>query len=144
GVETEGYTHQLYFSYPKRGGIESLPRSFARDCRAVALNFKVEKVWREGGRWQVSDGRARKSYDRVVSTIPIGELLEALPDVPAAIREGVRGLRYNSLIVVMLGVETAEPLPYTALYVPDPALPFHRLSFPLNFTDEGAPRGHMA
>ncbi len=144
GVETEGYTQQLYFSYPKHGGIESLPRSFARDCRAVTLNFKVEKVWRDGGRWRVSDGRATKSYDRIVSTIPIGELLEALPDAPAEIREGVRGLRYNSLITVMLGVETEERSPYTALYVPDPALPFHRLSFPLNFTDEGAPPGHMA
>ena len=25
GVETEGYTHQLYFNYPAHGGIESLP-----------------------------------------------------------------------------------------------------------------------
>jgi len=144
GVETEGYTHQLYFAYPKRGGIECVPRSFARDCHAVTLNFKVQKVWRDGRHWQVSDGRGAKRFDRIVSTIPVEELLEALPDVPAAIREGVRGLRYNSLTVVMLGVETAEPLPYTALYVPDPDLPFHRLSFPLNFTDEGAPPGHMA
>jgi len=28
--------------------------------------------------------------------------------------------------------------------VPDKRFPFHRLSFPLNFTDEGAPSGHMA
>ena len=27
GVETEGYTHQLYFHYPAHGGIESLPRA---------------------------------------------------------------------------------------------------------------------
>ena len=30
GVETEGYAHQLYFGYPKTGGIEMLPRSFEK------------------------------------------------------------------------------------------------------------------
>ncbi len=144
GVETEGYTHQLYFDYPRHGGIEALPRSFARECRAIALNFRVEKVWREAGRWHVADGTNVKRYDRIVSTIPIEDLLAGLPDVPPAILEGVRGLRYNSLIVVMLGAECAAPPPFTALYVPDPAFPFHRLSFPLNFTDEGAPPGHVA
>jgi len=27
GVESEGYTHQLYYNYPAHGGIESLPRA---------------------------------------------------------------------------------------------------------------------
>ena len=35
GVESEGYTHQLYFSYPLRGGIESLPRALERRVRAL-------------------------------------------------------------------------------------------------------------
>lgn len=36
GVETEGYTHQLYFYYPLQGGIEALPRALER--RVVSLN----------------------------------------------------------------------------------------------------------
>jgi len=144
GVETEGYTHQLYFTYPKHGGIEALPQSFARDCRNVTLGFRVAKVWREGATWVVSDGSREKRYDRLVSTIPIDELLDALPDVPQAILKGVKDLRYNSLVTVMIGARSAEPPPFTALYVPDPAIPFHRVAFPLNFTDEGAPPGHVA
>ena len=44
----------------------------------------------------------------------------------------------------MIGAVSDSPPPLTALYVPDPAFPFHRLSFPLSFTEEGAPPGHMA
>ena len=104
----------------------------------------MKKVWRDGAQWHVSDGNCTKSFDKLVSTIAIQDLIDALPDVPRTCRASVHGLPYNSLAVVMLGVKTDAPLPYTALYVPDPSVPFHRLSFPLNFTDEGAPQGHMA
>ncbi|HEV2099490.1 MAG TPA: FAD-dependent oxidoreductase [Stellaceae bacterium] len=144
GVETEGYTHQLYFGYPKTGGIEAVPQSFAKDCRNITVNYRVRKVWRDAEKWQVSDGRTIKSYDRIVSTIPIEDLVAALPGVPEQVRRCVAGLRYNSLVTVMIGVKSSAPLPYTALYVPDTRFPFHRLSFPLNFTDQGAPPGHMA
>lgn len=144
GVETEGNTHQLYFGYPRTGGIEALPRSFAKHCSKLTTNFPVRKVWRDGEQWHVSNGHITKTYDKIVSTIPIQDLVDGLPDVPEAIRRGVHGLRYNSLVVVMLGAVATAPLPYTALYVPDPAFLFHRLSFPLAFTDEGAPPGHIA
>jgi protoporphyrinogen oxidase len=143
GVETEGYTHQLYFGYPKTGGIEALPRSFARDCANLITGFRVDRVWRDGRHWHVSSGRVTKTYDRLVSTIPIQDLVDALPDVPDGVCRAVHGLYYNSLMVVMIGAQGASP-PFTALYVPDPSFPFHRLSFPLSFTDEGAPPGHMA
>ena len=144
GVETEGYTHQLHFSYPRNGGIESLMTGYARDCPRIFTGFKVSGVRHEAGLWHVSDGDTVKRYQRLVSTIPVQDLLEALPDVPDAVFGWARALRFNSLVVAMLGVETAAPLPYTAVYVADPAVPFHRISFPLNFSPEAAPPGCMA
>lgn len=143
GVETEGYTHQLHFGYPRTGGIESLPRSFASGCQNLILNFRVARVRRDKTQWQVSDGRTVKTYDRLISTIPIQDLFKALPDVPAKLSSDLDGLRYNSLTTVMLGAAGASP-PYTALYVPDRRFPFHRLSFPASFTDYGVPADHMA
>jgi protoporphyrinogen oxidase len=144
GVETEGYTHQLTFGYPREGGIEAVVRGFAARCRNVVTGFPVRRVWREGAAWCVSDGRQTRRYDRLVSTIPVQALIEGLPDVPAEIRRLTAELRFNSLAVVMLGVRCDRPLPFTAVYVADPDIVFHRLSFPLSFTPNGAPAGHMA
>ena len=144
GVETEGYTHQLYFSYPCSGGIESLMKGYARDCGNMVTGFRVSGVRHQDGLWHVSDGHTVRRYHRLVSTIPVQDLLEALPDVPAEVLGSARALRFNSLVVAMVGVESAAPLPYTAVYVADPAVPFHRISFPLNFSPEAAPPGCMA
>lgn len=144
GIETEGYTHQLYFQYPRSGGIEALARAFAEKCRSIITRFPVRRVWREGAYWHVSDGKETRRYDRLISTIPIQDLISALPDVPGDVVRSVNALRFNSLSVVMLGVKSAQLLPYTALYIPDPGVPFHRVSFPHNFSDRMAPPGHMA
>ena len=144
GVETEGNTHQLYFYYPKAGGIESLPLAYAADCGAAVTDFKVTKVSREEGSWQVGNGARTHSYDKLVSTIPVQSLIRALPDVPIEVSDAVANLKFNSLSLVMLGAGSDAPPPYTAIYVPEKSYPFHRLSFPLNFTDAGAPRGRMA
>lgn len=142
GVETEGSVHQLYFKYPRVGGIESVITSFAKDCPKIITNFRVHKVWREDGVWCVSDGRDTRRYGTLVSTIPVQDLIAALPDVPADIIARVNALRYNSLSTIMLGVEAATPNPFTAIYLPEREVPFHRVSFPVNFSPEAAPKGH--
>ncbi|MEO5337918.1 MAG: FAD-dependent oxidoreductase [Magnetospirillum sp. WYHS-4] len=145
GVETEGYVHQLHFQYPRSGGIEALPRAYAARARGPLLTgFRASKVRREGDGWAVSDGGEFRHYDRLLSTIAMQDLLAALPGVPASVAAAAAALRFNSLIVVMLGVRDTPSLPYTAVYVPDPQYLSHRLSFPLSFTPEGAPPGHLA
>ncbi len=57
GVETEGYTHQLHFFYPSRGGIESLPQGMARRVQNITTEFIVRNVRRTADGWLVSDGR---------------------------------------------------------------------------------------
>jgi len=144
GVETEGYTHQLYFYYPRTGGIEALPKAYAKDTGPVETGFRVNAVTRDGDAWIVGDGAREKRYEKLVSTIPVQALLRALPDVPDDVLRALERLRFNSLSLVMIGARISEPPPYTAIYVPETQYLFHRLSFPLNFTDEGAPAGHMA
>jgi protoporphyrinogen oxidase len=141
GVETEGYTHQLYYNYPSHGGIEALPKALARHVRNITPDFAVERIWKEGKQWCVSDGRAVRRYERLVSTIPIQELAVALEGVPADIRAAVNALRYNSLITIAVGMDSARLPDYTAIYVPDPEVRFHRLSFPAVFSPHNAPPG---
>jgi protoporphyrinogen oxidase len=141
GVETEGYTHQLYFNYPLRGGIESLPLALAQRVGCITPNFAVERIWREGSQWCVTNGLFTRRYERLVSTIPIQELAHALEGVPAEITAAVDSLRYNSLMTIAVGLDGARLPDYSAIYVPDPEIRFHRLSFPAMFSPHNAPPG---
>jgi protoporphyrinogen oxidase len=141
GVETEGYTHQLYFNYPLRGGIESLPRAIEQKVPNITPYFDVERVWKEDGKWCVSNGLFTRRFEKLVSTIPIQELAHALDGVPADIIAAVDSLRYNSLITCAVGFHSTTLPDYTAIYVPDPAVRFHRLSFPAVFSPHNAPPG---
>jgi protoporphyrinogen oxidase len=145
GVETEGYTHQLYFQYPAHGGIESLPRAMAKRVHHVISDFTVERIWqesgRDGNRWCVSNGQATRRYDAIVCTIPIQELAAALEGTPSEILAAVNALRYNSLVTVSAGLDCVRTPDYTAIYVPDPEIRFHRLSFPGAFSPHNVPPG---
>ena len=146
GIQTEGYTHQLYFHYPKVGGFESLPRAVAAKLGdKVTTGFRVTALRRVDGGWAVvgANGEERR-YRTLVATIPIGTLFDALGDVPAPVREASSALRYNSLRVVLVGVKGTDLPAYTALYVPDPASLYHRVCYNQVFSPDMVPPGHSS
>jgi protoporphyrinogen oxidase len=141
GIPTEGYLHQLHFFYPIEGGYEAIVHAFAKRVRGkITTSHPVMEVSRAGKKWMV-DGH---SYDALVSTIPIHELLSIWRDAPREAREAASRLRYNSLINVLLGVGAEASHQYTAVYIPDPAILFHRISFPQAFSPRNVPSGGSA
>src|SRR5258708_19185132 len=134
GVETEGYTHQLYFSYPAQGGTEAIPRAMARGVRGIRTGFRVKSIWRDRGGWCVSDGRAEQRYERLVATMPIHELAHAVDGVPLDIVAAGDSLRYHTPITVAMGYAEQETPDYTAVDLPAPDIRLHRISFPKDFS----------
>ena len=141
GVETEGYTHQLWFHYPERGGIVSVPKSLEQRVRKITTGFEVRRIGRRARKWVVSNGREEREFDRIVATIPILDLATRVEGVPADVVAAVRALRYNSLIVVAVGLATDELPDYTAVYIPDPEILTHRISYPGVFSPHNVPAG---
>jgi protoporphyrinogen oxidase len=146
GIPTEGYLHQLHFYYPIHGGYESLVHAFAKSVRGrIETGWKVALVERDGESWRVTSSTGDvRTYDVLVSTLPIHDLLPMWSGAPADAIAAAGRLRYNSLINVLLGVSEDRGYPYTALYVPDPEIPFHRLSFPKAFSEACVPDGSSA
>jgi len=141
GIETEGYTHQLYFYYPKVGGIQSLIKSLEEKIKnRITKKFEVLKIKKEDGKWIVSDGRAEKVYDKIISTIPIHYLINAL-NAPEEVKNAVNNLKFNSLITVMIGIDKPKINDFTWLYIPDKDILTHRVSFPSNYSPFVAPEG---
>ncbi len=142
GIETEGYTHQSVFTYPVDGGIEALVTAVAAPVMdRIETDFRVVSIKGEENAWAISDGSRTVHADRIISTIPLENLIAALDDVPADVRSAVGELKYNSLITVTLGIKGRVPL-YSWVYIPDEATGLeNRISFPSGYSRNAAPQG---
>lgn len=143
GVQTEGYTHQLFFYYPRRGGIQSLIESLERAVRdKITKNFDVKRVEREGKKWVVSDESVEKEFDRIISTIPVTELVYVYRGCSGEAKRAARDLKYNSLVTVLLGFDKKKMNDIHWLYFPreEEGL-FNKVSFPFNHSLHAAPKG---
>ena len=145
GIETEGYVHQAVFSYPIEGGIEALVRAIAEPILpAVRTGFRVASIREEDGGFAISDGNEVIHAVRLISTIPLQNLLPSLADGPAEVQAACDALRYNSLCSVFIGLAGEVP-DISWLYIPDPATGlFNRISFPSNYSTKVAPPGHSS
>lgn len=140
GITTEGYLHQLYFYYPRNGGIQALIKSLEHKIKhCIVTGFEVKEISKERNCWVISNGRKEKAYDKVISTIPIQELTKAVPP-PKKVQDGTRNLKYNSIITVMIGLDRKRSNRVSWLYIPDRKCLAHRVSFPSNFSPNVVPR----
>lgn len=143
GINTDGYTHQLYFYYPKIGGIQSIIKTLEkRNSSMVVTNFEVKTIKKDSsGEWIVSNGKDIYKFDRLISTIPLQELLDSLEEIPVDVTNAINDLKFNSLITVMLGIDVPKLNDISWMYVPDEKVIFNRVSFPSNYSDEVSPKG---
>ena len=142
GIPTEGYTHQLYFYYPKYGGIQALIKALELKIQEnIITNFNVKRIKKENGKWIVSNGKSEREYDKIISTIPIQHLINSLERVPRDVREATNNLKYNSLVTVMIGLDTPKLNDFSWLYIPDKDVLTHRVGFPSNYSPYVAPKG---
>lgn len=141
GIETEGYSHQLYFYYPKIGGIQAIINAMESKVSNVFKNFEVRKIEKINNKWTVSNGKEEKEFKQLVSTMPLFDLVKAIDNIPKEILNAINQLRYNSLITVMLGIDKPKINNFTAIYFPNKNFLPHRVGFPMNFSKCNVPQG---
>ena len=135
GKTTEGYVHQLFFHYPRQGGFQSLIDDYVyRISNRVEIvkSAKVTELERNtDNSWNVTAGSSSYTGNKVISTIPLPNLVKLL-NPPAEILRQAKEMLFNSIYIVMLEIEGEILSDQFALYVPDASIIFHRLSR-LNF-----------
>lgn len=135
GKFREGYRHQLNFSYPRKGGIESLFKSYLSllNKKKVFLNknFIIKSIKKEKLFNVTSTAGKKISGDIVISTIPLCELNNYI-SVPKKIDQISKNLKFNSIIISMVKVKGNFAGNNFAIMVPDEGIIFHRIS-KLNF-----------
>ena len=132
GETIQGYLHQLYFSFPSKGGIQAVPDGFLRrlDRKKCTLKtgVKVTNVRRCSQGYEIEAGSVTYHADQVISTIPLQALTAAFEEATSELKGYVERLRYNSIIIAFVR------LPYDlcgenfAFMIPDKDVIFHRIS----------------
>ena len=144
GYSTEGYLHQLHYHYPLAGGYQAISESWARPGN-IRFNMPITKIRKVGRQFLVSSGSDERLFDRVISTMPIQHLVEAVDfEVPSEIRRAVDALIVNPMYVVSIGLKGEDPNRFTAIYFPEPGYLVNRVSYPSTFSPKNAPAGHYS
>jgi protoporphyrinogen oxidase len=141
GLDTEGYTHQSVFWFPKHGGFEAMVRGTVQgggfDLQCGVAVQRVERAARASGRRHRV--RSRRQHRAAAAD------RSAFAEIPEAdIRADIRALKPISLINLMIGVKLDEPLPPLSwIYLPFPEQgPTNRVTYFSNYSPHNAPAGH--
>lgn len=132
GDTVDGYTHQLYFSYPKEGGIEALLtalREKLTDKVKILTNKPIDAVYKTAYGFEVFANGEKFVSDRLISTIPLNTFTFAYRiEKPDEVVQAAKNLRYNSIAIAIINVKTDRSGDNYAFTLADSKIVFHRLS----------------
>lgn len=143
GELSEGYLHQLYYSYPQQGGYAALLDAWASGIHEerLAVGQEVSEILPAKDSVTVRTSSAEWAFEQVVSTLPLSRLVTLVPGVPAEVQDSVARLVVNPIIATTLGFRGEDPNQFTAVYIPDPDYLVNRVSYPAVFSPQNAPDG---
>lgn len=133
GIKDKAFGYNPSFLYPAQGGISALPNAFLPGVKDIVYDCELVEVDSGRRRAVFQDGRTEQ-YDRLVSTMPVPELVRRCTDLPKAVREAAEGLRCVSVYNLNLGVARERVSDKHWIYFPEKEYPFYRAGFPMNFS----------
>ena len=142
GDQGKGFGYNVYFDYPKEGGIQKLPDAFADRIKNLALGRNLSGV-NIGKRMAYFDGgKANEKFRFLVSTAPLPELiLKIIEDAPEKIKKAARKLRHTSVLNLNLGIKRGNVDLGHWVYFPEDKYVFYRVGFPKKFSPNMCPPG---
>jgi len=150
GKKQFGYNTSIH--YPKSGGIQVLPDAMVSALGkgsgtvagggggAVRLNKRAVSVNAGARTVRFSDGE-EASYDRLVSSIPLDNLVGMIEDAPADVKKAASGLKSVSVHAVNLGVKGNPNPDLHWTYFPGGDYLFYRIGSQSNYSPAMAPEG---
>ncbi len=129
-----------HFWYPWEGGIASLGRALADRVTGIELGREMTAVDLGRRAIRLADGD-EVAFDRLVFTLPLCFLPHWFDDLPAAVADACAGLEYQGIYNINLGVDRPVLSDKHWIYFYEEAFPYHRLSFPGNFSPRNVPEG---
>ena len=132
GLNRKDYGYNIWFYYPKKGGVEFIVRKLAGNVEKIFLNREIIAVHHKSKKILLDNGEEIR-YNYLVSTMPLRELILRITDIPEDLRRKAENLRYISVLCVNIGFKGPKIPEYHWIYFPEEEYIFYRLGFYSNF-----------
>ena len=138
-TQDECFYYAKVMKYPRRGGFRSILNNVREGLdirlgkKAVAINPAQKQV-------TFADG-SRAEYERLISSLPLPEIIAMLPDVPDVVVKAAQNLRYTCGYQVSLGFRRPDVAQHLWFYIYDEDVPPARVYSPNLKSPDNAPEG---
>jgi UDP-galactopyranose mutase len=143
GTQDKAFGPNASFSYPINGGIGAIPKAFLPYIKNLKCNTPVVNIKMKQDEIDitVNENKKQKLYkvNKIFSSLPLPDLIRILDDVPEDIQKVCSKLVYNTLFFAAIGVDRSNISDKHWLYFPEKDYIFHRLSFPMNLSENTTP-----
>ncbi|MBI5375025.1 MAG: FAD-dependent oxidoreductase [Candidatus Schekmanbacteria bacterium] len=133
-----GYNHEFY--YPAKNGIQSFVNSFKAGLKNIITSAEVIKINSKKKNLKLNTG-PEISYDNLVSTMPLSELVKCISDAPEIVKKAGNNLRCNSLLIVNVGFRGKPAGKMHWIYLPEEEYECYRIGFYSEVAGSMAPKG---
>ena len=127
------------FRYPRQGGFVSYLKKWV-PLGNLNLNHEVTSIDPRARQLRFSNGTIA-SYDSLISSIPLPELVRMVDSAPAHVGEAAQRLACSTCVLVNIGLNREDLSPSHMTYVYDEDICFTRLSFPHMLSPNNVPPG---
>jgi protoporphyrinogen oxidase len=131
------------FWYPWRGGIETLAAALAERVQGLSLGREMRQIDLSKRVLALADGD-EIPFDRLLLTLPLCSLPDWIVDLPQSVEAACRRLAYQGILNINIGVKRPTLSDKHWVYFYEDEFPFHRLSFPGNFSPHNVPEGRSS
>lgn len=126
--------------YPVEGGSQELANAYIPHLNHLALNNNAIEIDIEKKKVLFNNGHS-ESYEKLISTIPLPELINIIDKTPKDIDELSSNLKFNSVYCLNICVNREKDYKYHWIYFPQRDVPFSRLFFSSSFSKHNVPKG---
>lgn len=132
GKFSEGYTHQLNFFYPVKGGFQSMIDAVSGKLEnkgvEIMTDETIHSIEFKNNCWIITTQKNRFEFQKLINCMPIQELIKVIKVVPQVITATVDKLFYNSIYIIIVNVKKDTVGKHFAVTVPQQDVIFHRIS----------------
>jgi protoporphyrinogen oxidase len=143
GIRKTKVGYNQTFLYPRRGGIEVLPRTIASRCRNILLEKEIVSIDLPRKEALLKDGKIIP-YQFFISTLPLNKLLSISKGLPEEMDLYSQNLKRVKVVDLNIAFQGSFRDDIHWIYFPEKEFPFYRAGISSNFSQGMAPEGYTS